>query len=94
MWLSPHLANHPQPSCFHQVWATGLDLAYSDQLALTQLALYLTDGHLDCSISTLTVPPRPPRKVKKKSQLTGLCPLVSSSSRPVLLCPQPWAAAS
>uniref|UniRef100_A0A8C9N7J8 IQ motif containing H n=1 Tax=Serinus canaria TaxID=9135 RepID=A0A8C9N7J8_SERCA len=46
---------HPQTG-EQQVWATDLDLCYSDQLALSQLLVYLTDGNVDRGSSILQAP--------------------------------------
>ncbi|XP_053319756.1 IQ domain-containing protein H [Spea bombifrons] len=56
-YLSVDLLSFIDPQSLEQkVWATDLDICYSDQLAMTQLLLYLTDGTLDCANSHLDVP--------------------------------------
>ncbi|KAM4829002.1 IQ domain-containing protein H isoform 4-T4 [Thomomys bottae] len=56
-YLSMDLVTFIDPITLEQrLWATDLNITYSDQLALTQLTLYLTNGTLDCNLGTFNVP--------------------------------------
>ncbi|NWV15086.1 IQCH protein, partial [Ptilonorhynchus violaceus] len=65
---------HPQ-TMEQQVWATDLDLCYSDQLALTQLLLYMTDGNLDCGSSRLEGPLGSKQSKSQRIQHEGTKPV-------------------
>ncbi|XP_030313017.1 IQ domain-containing protein H [Calypte anna] len=77
---------HPQ-TLEQQVWATDLDLCYSDQLALTQLLLYLTDGNLDCRSGRLEVSLgsekmlSTPTQPEELSLMSNRCAVASSQLR-------------
>ncbi|GAB0194283.1 IQ domain-containing protein H [Grus japonensis] len=80
---------HPQ-TMEQQVWATDLDLCYSDQLALTQLMLYVTDGNLDCRSGRFEVSLGPKKmesqyiqheETKTPSPRSNWCAVASSQLR-------------
>uniref|UniRef100_UPI00398EF479 IQ motif-containing protein H isoform X2 n=1 Tax=Pristiophorus japonicus TaxID=55135 RepID=UPI00398EF479 len=65
-FFSIDLVTFIHPSTMEQqVWATDLDVAYSDQLAMTQLMLFVSNGRLDCRINTFEVPPKPKEKTRR-----------------------------
>ncbi|XP_039629445.1 IQ motif-containing protein H isoform X1 [Polypterus senegalus] len=72
---------HPR-TMQQQVWATDLDLRYSDQLSMTQLMLMMSGGTLDCRSSSLEVP-LPMSEVQGQDSLEG----PGSSCRYAVMCP-------
>ncbi|XP_072470843.1 IQ domain-containing protein H isoform X2 [Notamacropus eugenii] len=64
---------HPE-TLEQQIWATDLELLYSDQLSLTQLVLYVTRGNLDFTSSVLEVAPSV-KKLDKSLQQIKIEPL-------------------
>ncbi|XP_054372226.1 IQ domain-containing protein H isoform X2 [Molothrus ater] len=69
---------HPQTG-EQQVWATDLDLCYSDQLALSRLLVYLTDGNVDCGSSILQAPLGAKESQSQRVQHEGTKPPAPSS---------------
>ncbi|RMB94214.1 hypothetical protein DUI87_29020 [Hirundo rustica rustica] len=80
---------HPQTR-EQQVWATDLDLCYSDQLALTQLLMYMTDGNLDCGSSCLQGPLGSKESKSQQVQHEGTKPPAPGSSRCAVASSQLW----
>ncbi|XP_056427618.1 IQ domain-containing protein H isoform X2 [Hyla sarda] len=76
-YLSVELLTFIDPlSLEQQIWATDLDLCYSDQLAMTQLLLYFTNGTLDCKNSRLTVPPAPKKVERSRHKAKPAEPII------------------
>ncbi|XP_039225597.1 IQ domain-containing protein H isoform X5 [Crotalus tigris] len=69
---------HPQ-TLRQQVWAIDLDLHYSDHLAMTQVALYVTEGTFNCASSRFQVqlPPKKPLDLPLQKEQTQPTSLVS-----------------
>uniref|UniRef100_A0A8C5MM00 IQ motif containing H n=1 Tax=Leptobrachium leishanense TaxID=445787 RepID=A0A8C5MM00_9ANUR len=79
-YLSLDLLSFIDPQNLNQqIWATDLDVCYSDQLAMTQLLLYLTGGTLDCTNGWLRVPNNPSitEHSKPRNQPTATPPITN-----------------
>ncbi|XP_069842085.1 IQ domain-containing protein H isoform X2 [Dendropsophus ebraccatus] len=76
-YVSVELLTFIDPQSLEQeIWATDLDLCYSDQLAMTQLLLYVTSGTLDCTNSRLTVPPAPKKAERRRHKANSAEPVI------------------
>ncbi|XP_006511616.1 IQ domain-containing protein H isoform X1 [Mus musculus] len=88
-YFSIDLVTFIDPSTLEQqVWTTGLNLSYSDQLAMTQLTLYLTNGHLNCSLSTLEVPRFTEDSERERKRLSIQAELAPETSRYAVMSTQ------
>ncbi|XP_074090556.1 IQ domain-containing protein H isoform X3 [Macrotis lagotis] len=67
---------HPE-TLKQQIWATDLELFYSDQLSLTQIVLYVTRGNLNFNSSILEVTP-PVKKLDKSLSQIKVEPVATS----------------